>query len=329
MYHCVLVASLKEISVGRPPICTASGDKESLSPFMKIGILSRNRTLYSTRRLEQTARRRGHRVRVLDTMQVARLMGIGYQPPRKKRNRRLPKVDGIIPRIGASITRYGVAVVRNFEARGAVTTASADAIAHSRDKLESLQLMQQADFPLPRTALVTHPGELAAAIEAVNGPPVVVKVLKGTQGRGVILAPNLKIAQAVVRLLLQHGQEQLLVQEFIEEAEGKDLRLLVVGRRCVAAMQRVAPDDDFRANLHRGATAAPIQPDAETEKLALRAAGLHGIGVAGVDIIPSARGPLILEINSSPGLEGIERATRVDVAARIVHYLEVQARRNG
>lgn len=294
---------------------------------MKIGILSRNRTLYSTRRLEQAARRRGHQVRVLDTMQIARLMGIVYRRPHHRPNRRVPKVDGIIPRIGASITRYGVAVVRNYEARGVVSTASAEAIAHSRNKLESLRLLQEADLPFPRTELVSHPDQLAAAIEAVNGLPVVLKVLKGTQGRGVILAPNLKIARAVVLLLLRHGQEQLLVQEFIEEAEGKDLRLLVVGERCVAAMQRAAPEDDFRANLHRGATAIAVQPEAHTEKLAVQAARLHGIGVAGVDIIPSNRGPLLLELNSSPGLEGIERTTGVDVAAFIVRYLERQARR--
>jgi ribosomal protein S6--L-glutamate ligase len=295
---------------------------------MKIGILSRNRTLYSTRRLEQAARRRGHRVRVLDTMQVARLMGIAYRRPSNGRPRRIPKVDGIIPRIGASITRYGVAVVRDFEARGAVTTASAEAIAHSRNKLQSLQLMVEAEFPVPRTELVSHPDQLGAAIDMVGGPPVVLKILKGTQGRGVILAPNLKIAQAVVILLLRHGQQQLLVQEFIEEAEGKDLRLLVVGRRCVAAMERIAPEDDFRANLHRGATATAVQPDEESARLAVQAAGLHGIGVAGVDIIPSERGPLLLEVNSSPGLEGIERTTRVDVAGRIVHFLEQEARRS-
>ena len=295
---------------------------------MKIGILSRNRALYSTRRLEQTARRRGHQVRVLDTMQIAQLMGIVYRRPQSGRRRRVPRVDGIIPRIGASITRHGVAVVRTFEARGVVTTATAEAIAHSRNKLESLKLMKQAGLPLPRTELISHPDQIAAAIDAVNGPPSVIKILKGTQGRGVILAPDLKIARAVAILLLRHGQEQLLVQEFIEEAEGKDLRLLVVGHRCVAAMQRVASEDDFRANLHRGATAVAIKPDPDTEALAVQATRLHGIGVAGVDIIPSNQGPLLLEVNSSPGLEGIERTTRVDVAARIVHYLEEEGRRH-
>lgn len=293
---------------------------------MKIAILSRSSTLYSTQRLQQAARRRGHYVRVLDTMQVAHLMGHVNGRSHQRRAVRIPKVDGIIPRIGASITRYGIAVVRTFEAKGAVTTASSEAIAHSRNKLQSWQLMQKAGLPLPRTELVSHPSELAAAMAAVNGPPVVLKVLKGTQGRGVILAPSLPVAETVLLLLLRHGQQQLLVQEYVEEAEGKDIRLLVVGRRCVAAMQRVAPEGDFRANLHRGATAAPFEPDARTEALAIRAANLHEIGVAGVDIIQSGRGPLLLEVNSSPGLEGIETITKMDVAAVIVSYLEQEAR---
>lgn len=293
---------------------------------MKIAILSRNRSLYSTQRLQQTARRRGHYVRVLDTMQLARLLGLVHGRPPARYRPRIPKVDAIIPRIGASITRYGVAVVRSFEAKGALTTASSEAIIHSRNKLQSWQLMQKAELPLPLTELVSHPGQLEAAVEAVNGPPVVLKVLKGTQGRGVILAPSLPIARTVLQILLRHGQQQLLVQEYIEEAQGKDIRLLVIGGRCVAAMQRVAPDGDFRANLHRGATAIPFTPDPQTEQLAIRAARLHEIGVAGVDIIPSKRGPLLLEVNSSPGLEGIEGTTKVDVAAVIVRYLEQRAR---
>lgn len=295
---------------------------------MKIAILSRNRTLYSTQRLQKAARRRGHYVRVLDTMQVAQLMGHVNGRSQRRRGVHIPRVDGIIPRIGASITRYGIAVVRTFEAKGVVTTASSEAIAHSRNKLQSWELMQKAELPLPRTQLVSHPGELAAAIAAVSGPPVVLKVLKGTQGRGVILAPTLPIAENILLLLLRHGQKQLLVQEYIEEAEGKDVRLLVVGERCVAAMQRRAPEGDFRANLHRGATAVPFEPDARTEALAIRAANLHEIGVAGVDIISSERGPLLLEVNSSPGLEGIETTTRIDVAPVIVRYLERQAQRS-
>lgn len=295
---------------------------------MKIAILSRNPTLYSTQRLQKAARRRGHYVRVLDTMQVAQLMGHVNARSQRRRGAHIPKVDGIIPRIGASITRYGIAVVRTFEAKGVVTTASSEAIAHSRNKLQSWQLMQKAELPLPRTQLVSHPGELTAAIAAVNGLPVVLKVLKGTQGRGVILARTLPVAENILLLLLRHGQKQLLVQEYIEEAEGKDVRLLVVGERCVAAMQRRAPEGDFRANLHRGATAVPFEPDARMEALAIRAANLHEIGVAGVDIIPSERGPLLLEVNSSPGLEGIETTTRIDVAPVIVRYLEREARRS-
>jgi ribosomal protein S6--L-glutamate ligase len=294
---------------------------------MRIGILSRNRTLYSTERLVEAGRRRGHRVLVIDTLQVARYLGIAPQLRSRHFNYRLPRVDAIIPRIGASITRYGVAVVHQYESRGVTTTAMSKAIAQSRDKLQSLQLMQGASLPTPATAIVSHLGELGEAVERVNGLPVVIKVLKGTQGKGVILASNLPTARAVLSVLFRHGQRPVLVQEFIKEAEGSDLRLLIVGERCVAAMRRVASDGDFRANLHRGATSFSIQPDPEVVDLALRAAALHRLGVAGVDLVSSRNGPLLLEVNSSPGLEGIERATSVDVAGEIVRYLE-QKRRN-
>lgn len=294
---------------------------------MRIGILSRNRTLYSTERLVEAARRRGHRVIVIDTLQAARYLGIAPHLRSRHFNYRLPRVDAIIPRIGASITRYGVAVVHQYESRGVTTTARSQAIAQSRDKLQSLQLMQEASLPTPATAIVSHLNDLAEAVQMVNGLPVVIKVLKGTQGKGVILAPNLPTARAVLAVLFRHGQRPVLVQEFIKEAKGSDLRLLIVGDRCVAAMRRIAPDGDFRANLHRGATSYSIRPDPEIVDLALQAAALHRLGVAGVDLVLSRHGPLLLEVNSSPGLEGIERATGVDVAGEIVGYLE-QKRRN-
>jgi len=289
---------------------------------MRIAILSRNRSLYSTKRLNHAARRRGHEVYVIDTLHVARQMGLLPRASGSRAPRRLPKVDAIIPRIGASITPQGVAVVRTFEVHGILTTASSEAIAQSRNKLESWQLMESADLPHPRTALVTDPDELHAAIRQVSGPPAVLKILRGTQGRGVILAEDVNIARTVLSILFRHGQDKVLVQEFIAEAGGKDRRLLIVGGRCVAAMERIAPKNDFRANLHRGGTSRAITPDDETEALAVRAAAVHGLGVAGVDIIPSKRGPLLLEANSSPGLEGIESVTRVDVAREIVQYLE-------
>lgn len=296
---------------------------------MRIAILSRNRSLYSTKRLNHAARRRGHEVYVIDTLHVARQMGLLPRPSGVRGPRRLPKVDAIIPRIGASITPQGVAVVRTFEVHGIVTTASSEAIAQSRNKLESWQLMERADLPHPRTTMVSDLDELQAAFHRVSGPPAVLKILRGTQGRGVILAENENIARTVLSILFRHGQDKVLVQEFIAEAEGKDRRLLIVDGRCVAAMERIAPEDDFRANLHRGGTSRAITPDEETEALAVRAAHVHGLGVAGVDIIPSQRGPLLLEANSSPGLEGIENVTKVDVAREIVQYLEREGQAAG
>lgn len=299
---------------------------------MRIGILSRNRRLYSTRRLVQAARARGHSVVVIDTMTITVEMGmlpadgeISHTLHRGviTRTEPLPEVDAIIPRIGTSITPYGLAVVRQFEGRGVLTTATAEAIACSRDKLHSSQLMAQASLPIPKTAVTGHPEGLFAAIHAVGGFPVVIKSNRGTQGRGIILAHNLTTAAAAVAQLRQAGR-QALVQEFVAEAEGKDLRLIVVGDRCVAAMQRAAGQGEFRANLHLGGTAVSIPVTPEINRLAVAAAQVHGLGVTGVDIILSQRGPLLLEVNASPGLEGIERTTGVDIAAEIIRFLEKQ-----
>lgn len=296
---------------------------------MRIGILSRGRNLYSTERLVTAARQRDHRVTVIDTVQAARLLNASSSYSRRRLKSTLPRVDAIIPRIGASVTRLGVQVVHSYEARGTVTTAPAGGIGQSRDKLKSLNLMREARLPIPRTALVSTPDELSLAVDAVDGFPVVIKILKGTQGRGVILATNMATAQAVLSIFFRHGQKPILIQEFIAEANGCDLRLLIVGHRCVAAMQRSAPEGEFRANLHRGGSAHSITADNETERLALQAAALHRLGVAGVDIIPSSRGPLLLEVNSSPGLEGIENTTKVDVAGEIVRFLEREWKQQG
>jgi len=304
---------------------------------MHIGILSRNPKLYSTQRLAAAARERGHQVRIIDTTSVAVHIGRDglsrVEPqilidgvPGLAAPVNLPPLDAIIPRIGTSVTFYGLAVVRQYEAAGVPTTASSDAIARSRDKLHSLQLMAQAGLPIPRTAVVAKPEALFAAVEAVGGLPAVVKLIHGTQGRGVVLAHHL----ATVSALLQRVEElnrQAIVQEFIAESNGRDLRLIIVGDRCVAAMERRAPSGEFRANLHRGGTAVPITPDINTIRLATAAARVHGLAVAGVDLIQSGRGPLLLEVNSSPGLEGIERVTSVDVAGAIVEHLERAARR--
>ncbi|MCP4425461.1 MAG: RimK family alpha-L-glutamate ligase [Chloroflexi bacterium] len=306
---------------------------------MKIGILSRNSNLYSTHRLVEAARRRGHEARVIDTLSVAIEIGVAdnhekgikviESPPMggerwgmlPEATAYLPQVDAIIPRIGASITYYGLAVVRQFEARGVLTTAASQAIAQSRDKLHSLQIMRQAGLPIPKTAVIVKPEALYSAIKAVGPPPIVVKLIQGTQGRGVILARNWQTTAAVLETLRAY-KKQALVQEYVPEAEGRDIRIIVVGDRCVAAMMRIAAPGEFRSNLHRGGTAVPITPDPETEQLALAAAHAHGLGVAGVDLIQSERGPLLLEINSSPGIEGIETATGKDVAGEIIHFLE-------
>ncbi len=292
---------------------------------MKIGILSRSRTLYSTNRLVEAGRRRGHLMLVIDTMQAARSLGIGpARSPIGARQWRqaLPRVEAIIPRIGASITAYGLAVVRHYEARRVFSSAASLAIESSRDKVQSMQLMLAAGLPLPRSAMISRLQELPGAVEAVGGYPVVIKITRGTQGRGVILAENAATARAVLSVFFRHGQRPVLLQQFIAEAGGRDVRLFVVGGRCVAAMERAAASGEFRANLHRGGVAVRFRPDAATEQLALRAAALHQLGVAGVDLIQSQRGPLLLEVNSSPGLEGIERASGVDVAGEIVRYVE-------
>lgn len=299
---------------------------------MRIGILSRNPTLYSTRRLAQAAWERGHEVQVIDTMAVAVHLGQGVASTSEPRlvgndiaglatTSPIPALDAIIPRIGTSVTFYGLAVVRQFEAAGLATTASSPGIARSRDKLESLQIMSRARIPIPRTAVVARPEALFAAVAAVGGLPVVIKLIRGTQGQGVILANYLTTISAVLKRARELRQQAIL-QEFIAEAAGTDLRVIVVGNRCVAAMQRQAAAGEFRANLHRGGSATAFALDAATESLARRAAQAHDLAVAGVDLIWSNRGPLVLEVNSSPGLEGIEKATGVDVAGAIIGYLE-------
>ena len=304
---------------------------------MRIGILSRNASLYSTRRLVQAARNRGHDAAVIDTLSVA--VEVGLTLPKRHgtkiisstaagiaRALQVPQVDAIIPRIGTSITFYGLAVVRQFEAQGVLSTANADGIAASRDKLHSLQIMSQAGLPVPRTAIVAHSQALFSAISSVGGLPVVIKLIRGTQGRGVVLAGNTATAAAVLRRV-QMARQQALVQEFIAESQGRDLRVIVVGNRCLAAMERSAAEGEFRANLHRGGTARAMELDADTKALAVSAAKAHGLSVAGVDLIHSKRGPLLLEVNSSPGLEGIESVTGVDIAAEIIALLEGKARK--
>jgi len=309
---------------------------------MKIGILSRNPALYSTRRLVEAARLQGHQALVIDTLTVAVEVGsrktavrqgVKVIQPRGRRSvftagqvpvqsaAYLPQVDAVIPRIGASITYYGLAVVRQFEMQGAVSTATSTAIAQSRDKLHSLQTMAAAGLSIPRTAVIARPEMLYSAVHAVGGTPVVIKLIQGTQGRGVLLAPNFNTVAAVLDQL-KKVRKQVLVQEYVAESKGRDMRVIVVGDRCVAAMNRIAAEGEFRANLHMGGSAEPAQLDGDVRAMALAAAKAHGLAVAGVDMIQSKHGPLLLEVNSSPGLEGIEGVTGVDIASEIICYLE-------
>jgi ribosomal protein S6--L-glutamate ligase len=306
---------------------------------MQIVILSRNQNLYSTRRLVEEARLRDHVVSVIDTLSVVveindfngssikvvnprpRFISAGTWGLSQRAISELSQIDAIIPRIGTTVTEYGLAVVRQFESRGILTTAASDAIAQSRDKLQSLQLMHQAGIPIPKTAVISKLESLVVAIRTVGGTPAIIKLIQGTQGRGVILARNLATAEAVVNKL-KEAKRQVLIQEFVAEANGKDKRVIVVGGKCVAAMERHARQGDFRSNLHLGGTAVPTHLDSATSQLAIAAAKAHQLAVAGVDIVESKRGPLVLEVNSSPGLEGIENITKINVGAEIITYLE-------
>ena len=285
---------------------------------MRIGILSRNPTLYSTRRLAQAARMRGHHVNVLDTLSMPVQVGLN---PVSGLDLSMPNVDAIVPRIGSTITFYGLAVVRQFESTGVITTATSEAIARSRDKLHSLQVMSRSGLPTPNSTILSNPYDIMTAIEIAGGLPVVIKLIRGTQGRGVFLATAMHTVQSILRSV-QLTREQILIQEFIQESKGTDIRVIVVENRCVAAMKRKAAPGEFRSNLHRGGTATPIELDEHTRILASKAARAHGLSFAGVDLVQSNRGPLLLEVNSSPGLEGIEKTTQVDVAEEVMRYLE-------
>jgi ribosomal protein S6--L-glutamate ligase len=291
---------------------------------MKIAILSRNARLYSTVRLVEAARKRGHSVRVLDPLRCYMRIAAGMFEIHYK-SRALRGLDVVIPRIGASITFYGTAVLRQFEMMGVATPNSADAILRARDKLHSLQLLGRDGIGLPTTVFGDNPDDTADLLKMLGDPPHVIKLNEGAQGQGVLLAEKRSAAQGMIEAF-RGLYANFLVQEFIKEAKGADLRCFVVGGKVVAAMQRQAPDGDFRANLHRGgtATAVPLTP-IEIE-IAVRAAGVMGLGVAGVDLLRSHRGPLVLEVNSSPGLEGIEAATGVDVAGAIIDHLAGAAR---
>ncbi len=286
---------------------------------MKIGILSRKASLYSTRRLKRAGLERGHDMRIINPLRC--YMNITAKRPQVLYRGEEIKVDAIIPRIGASVTFYGTAVVRQFEVMGVYSITESQALARSRDKLRTLQLLSREGIGLPVTGFARSSRDIDGVIDLVGGAPLIVKLLEGTQGMGVVLAETRKAAESVIGAF-QQLDANILVQEFIKEAGGADIRALVVGGRVVAAMERRAAEGEFRSNLHRGGTASPIKLDTRERNTAIRAARVMGLGVAGVDLLRSNRGPVIMEVNSSPGLEGIETATGVDVAGEIIDYIE-------
>lgn len=289
---------------------------------MKLAILSRAPRAYSTQRLRAAAESRGHEVKVLDTLRFAIDLS-GSEPDLQFRGRPLSDYDAILPRIGASITYFGTAVVRQFEQMDVYTPNTANGISNARDKLRATQILSRHDIGMPATAFVRNRADVRAAIQQVGGAPVVIKLLEGTQGIGVILAPEVKIAEAIIETL-QSTNQNVLIQRFVAESRGRDIRALVVGDRVVAAMRRTASGDEFRSNVHRGGSVESVELTAEYEQAAVRSAQIMGLRVAGVDMLEGAEGPLVMEVNSSPGLRGIEQATQLDVAGAIVDYIAGQ-----
>ena len=291
---------------------------------MKIGILSRNRRLYSTRRLVEAAREKGHEAQVVDVLKcymniTANDPTVTYQPTEHEFQEL--EFDAVIPRIGASVTGYGCAVLRQFEVGGVYSINESIAITRSRDKLRAHQLLARKGIGQPVTSYAHSAKATDRLIESVGGAPLILKLTASTHGNGVLLAETKKAAEALINAFRGIGSD-FLVQEFIKEAGGSDIRCFVVGDRVIAAMQRKAIKGEYRSNLHRGGTAEVIKLRPEERRLAVKAASVMGLDLAGVDILRSAHGPLVIEVNSSPGLEGIETATGIDVAGKIIEYIE-------
>lgn len=287
---------------------------------MKIVVLSRNAHLYSTSRLVEAGQKRGHEMVVLDHTKCDLLIE-KKKPQVFYKGKPLEGVDAIIPRIGASVTFYGAAVVRQFEMMKVFTATESQALVRSRDKLRSLQILARAGLGLPKTAFTNYSKDVKTVIKNVGGAPCVIKLLEGTQGVGVVLAENQNAAESVIEAF--NGlKARVIIQEFIKEAGGADIRAFVVDGVVVGAMKRQAKEGEFRSNLHRGGSAQIIELTDEEENAALKAAKVLGLGIAGVDMLQSKKGPLIMEVNSSPGLEGIEGATGKDIANTIIRYIE-------
>ena len=289
---------------------------------MKLAILSRSPQCYSTARLKESALARGHKVRVLDTLRFSIDLRKG-EPDLYFRSKQLSHYDAVVPRIGASVTYFGTAVVRQFEQMDVFTTSSSAGISNSRDKLRCMQILSRHHIGIPQTTFVRERRDILPAIQRVGGVPIVIKLLEGTQGVGVILAETVESAEAIIQTL-QSTKQNVLVQKFVSESRGRDVRAFVIGDRVVAAMRRVAQGQDFRSNTHRGGTTERVILDETYSETAVRAAQIMGLRVAGVDLLESNDGPQVMEVNSSPGLQGIESCTQLDIAGAIVDYIAAQ-----
>jgi ribosomal protein S6--L-glutamate ligase len=290
---------------------------------MNIAILSRDPTLYSTRRLVAAARERGHEARVIDVLRC--YMNVtSHKPSIHYKGDELADFDAVIPRIGASVTFYGTAVLRQFEMMGVYPLNESVAITRARDKLRSLQLLSRKGIGLPVTGFAHAPDDVEDLIKMVGGTPLVIKLLEGTQGIGVVLAETQKAAESVIEAFMGL-RVNILAQEYIEEAGGSDIRCFVIGDKVVATMRRQAKEGEFRSNLHRGGTPSPVRITPEERSTAVRAARIIGLNVAGVDILRSNHGPVVMEVNSSPGLEGIEATTGKDIAGMMIAFIEKNA----
>ncbi|KAA5548398.1 30S ribosomal protein S6--L-glutamate ligase [Adhaeribacter rhizoryzae] len=287
---------------------------------MKIAILSRNAKLYSTRRLVEAAQARGHEVVVLDHLKCDLIIEAG-QPAIMYKGNLLTGIDAVIPRIGASVTFYGTAVVRQFEMMKVKSAVGSQAIVRSRDKLRTMQNLSRAGLGMPKTAFTNYSKDSKQLVNQVGGAPVVIKLLEGTQGLGVVLAETEKAAESVIEAF-HNLKARIIVQEFISESKGADIRAFIVNGEVVGAMKRQGKEGEFRSNLHRGGTGTLIKLSRAEKAAALLAAKTLDLAIAGVDMLQSKRGPLILEVNSSPGLEGIEKSTNLDIASKIIQYTE-------
>lgn len=293
---------------------------------LHIVVLSRNRSLYSTRRLIESIENRGHQATVLDHLKCDIVIEQD-NPSIYYKGELVEGVDAVIPRIGASVTFYGASVVRQFEMMGIPTAVESQSLVRSRDKLRSLQVLARSDVGMPKTVFTNYSKEVKKIINSVGGAPLIVKLLEGTQGYGVVLAPTRKAAESIIEAF--HSMKaRVIVQEFIQEAKGADIRAFVINNKVVGAMKRQGKEGEFRSNLHQGGSSQLIKLSKRERQVALTAAKVMGLSIAGVDLLQSERGPLVLEVNSSPGLEGIEKTTKKDIASEIITYVENLVERN-